>query len=178
VTPHGHDPHARKIAAEDRDVAVQVARRGFSVIAPAARGTSSTCIPDINGRHDNRNCRSQLIHALFAGRTAIGERVWGLSRLIDWAEGRSDIDTSTVPGILRFGEIWDIAVLTAPRYLCIVNGKLDHLFPVDEVERAVAGVRRAYEVAGVPERVSHVYGPAGHRFYADFMWPFVEAALR
>lgn len=240
VTPHGHDPHgpdtsvgyahdeahAAKIAAEERDVAVQAVRRGFATIAPAARGTSTTCIPDINGRHDNRNCRSQLIHALFAGRTAIGERVWDLSRLIDWAECRSDIDTATVlvtgnsgggvittyaaavdpritiaipscsycslvsegglvhhcdcntvPGILRFGEVWDIAALIAPRYLCIVNGKQDSLFPLHEVERAVAGVTRAYEAAGVPERIAHVYGPAGHRFYADLMWPFVEAAL-
>lgn len=34
---------------------------------------------------------------MLAGRTAIGERVWDVMRLIDWAEGRDDVDTATVP---------------------------------------------------------------------------------
>jgi hypothetical protein len=85
-------------------------------------------------------------------------------------------DCNTVPGILRFGEVWDIAALIAPRHLCIVNGRHDNLFPLHEVERAVAGVKRAYEVAGAASRVAHFYGPEGHRFYSDLMWPFVEAA--
>ena len=44
---------------------------------------------------------------------------------------------NAVPGILRFGEFWDVAGLIAPRHLCIVNGRKDGLFPVAEVEREV-----------------------------------------
>mgnify|MGYP003349230786 CR=1 FL=1 len=33
----------------------------------------------------DRECRSQLMHCLLAGRTAVGERVWDLQRLLDWA---------------------------------------------------------------------------------------------
>jgi dienelactone hydrolase len=239
VTPHGHDrygpdtsiglahddEHRRKIDAEDRDVAVQAVRRGFAAIAPAARGTSTTGIPDINGRHGNRDCRSQFMHALLAGRTATGERVWDVMRLVDWAESIPEIDTTTVlvmgnsgggivtlyaaaadervtvavpscsyctlvgetglvhhcdcnavPGIGAIGEIWDVAALVAPRHLCIVNGRTDDLFPVAEVDRAAGAIESIYERAGAPERVRHAYGEAGHRFYADLMWPFVEAA--
>ena len=237
VLPHGHDKygmdtyigkardddHRKKIEAEDRDVAVQAVRRGFAAIAPAARGTSTTAIPDINKRHGARDCRSQFMHALLAGRTATGERVWDVMRLIDWAQDIPEIDTSTilvmgnsgggvitcyaaavdpritiavpscsfctfvgtsglihhcdcnaVPGILRFGEIWDVVGLIAPRHLCIVNGKQDRLFPVAEVDRAVKGIARLYEIAGVPDHVEHHSGAAGHRFYSDLMWPFVE----
>lgn len=156
----------------------------------------------------------------------MGERVWDMMRLIDWAETRPEVDTSTllvmgnsgggvvtlftaavdprvtiavpscsyctlvgstglihhcdcnaVPGLLRFGEIWDVAGLVAPRHLCMVNGREDPLFPLHEVDRAVAGARRLYGVAGVPEHIAHHYGHAGHRFYSDKMWPFVESAL-
>ena len=241
LTPHGHDrigmdtsagvhhneEHLRHIQEEDRDVAVQAARRGFVAIAPATRGQSVVGIPDITGRHGDRNCRSQLIHALLAGRTATGERVWDMQRLIDWASALPEVDPScilmtgnsgggvitlfaaacdpritvaipscsyctfvgtgglvhhcdcnAVPGILEFGEFYDVAGLIAPRHLLIVNGKKDRLFPLPEVDRAVAGIRRIYAAAGAPDRLDHRYGPEGHRFYADLMWPFVEKAIQ
>ena len=216
----------KKIEAEDRDVAVQAVRRGFAAIAPATRGFPPACIPDITNRHDGRNCHSQFIHALFAGRTVIGERVWDLQCLIDWAVGQDDIDASrvlmmgnsgggvattyaaacdervtvavascsfctlvgengaahhcdcnAVPGILRFGEFHDIAGLIAPRHLLIVNGRTDPLFPPTEVERAVSGVRRIYDAAGAADAFRHAWGPNGHRFYSDLMWPFVMDAV-
>ncbi len=216
----------RKIEAEDRDVAVQAVRRGFAAIAPSTRGFLPACIPDVTGRHGERNCRSQLIHSLLAGRTVIGERVWDLMCLINWAVSQPDLDDSqilmmgnsgggvstlyaaacderitiavascsfctyvgesgvvhhcdcnTVPGILRFGEYHDVAGLIAPRHLLIVHGRTDPLFPLDEVERAVSGVRHIYDVADAAAAFDHAYGSEGHRFYSDLMWPFVMDAL-
>ena len=237
ILPHGHDKygmdthvgiahdnaHAEKIKTEDRDVAVQAVQRGYIAIAPAARGTSTTSIPDIKGRHGNRDCRSQLMHALLAGRTATAERVWDVMRLIDWALSEFDViesqilamgnsgggvityyaaacddritcavpscsfcsfvgqtgfihhcDCNAVPGITRWGEVWDVTALIAPRHLCIVNGRTDALFPLNEVDRAVAGTRRIYNAIGHADRFEHHYGPAGHRFYSDLMWPFIS----
>lgn len=109
--PHGHygangldyaagiaaTPEARRmIADEDRDVAVQAVRRGFAAIAPATRGFHPVQIPDITSRHGSSGCRSHLMHALLAGRTVIGERVWDLERLIDWAVAQPDIDGSRI----------------------------------------------------------------------------------
>lgn len=240
LTPHGHDKigmdtsagiahsddHRKKILEDDRDVAVQAAERGFVAIAPATRGLGDATVKDINGRHGARDCRCHFIHSILAGRTVIGERVWDMERLIDWASARPDVDPSrilmmgnsgggvvtlyaaacepritvaipscsyctlvgknglvhhcdcnAVPGILGFGECYDIAGLTAPRRLCIVNGKKDGLFPLHEVDRAVTGLREIYAAAGVPDRFEHKYGPEGHRFYKDLMWPFIEKAL-
>jgi dienelactone hydrolase len=96
LTPHGHGPLGQyvnlyntpaerdKIAREDRDVAVQAVRRGYVAIAPATRGLGCPGVPDINKRHGDRDCRSQMIHCVLAGRTPMGERVWDMSRLVDW----------------------------------------------------------------------------------------------
>lgn len=92
----GSTEDAERIQNEERDVAVQAAKRGFASIAPATRGFPPAHIPDLNGRHGGRDCRSHFMHAVMAGRTAIGERVWDQMRLIDWAECLPEIDTSTV----------------------------------------------------------------------------------
>lgn len=240
IFPHGHEQRGmdtyagiyhneekrRQIEREERDVAVQAVRRGVLAIASTTRGFAPASVPDTTGRHGKQDCRSQLIHCLLAGRTAIGERVWDLSRLLDWASARPDVasdrvlmmgnsgggmttlyasacdtrvsvavpscsfctfaseegyihhcDCNTVPGILGFGEFHDIAGLIAPRHLLVVNGRADPLFPLAEVDRAVAGCRRIYAVTGVSGRFEHQYGTGGHRFYKDLMWPFIEPAL-
>ena len=108
--PHGHEERGldtyvdiypdevkrQKIQKEDRDVAVQAVRRGYVAIAPTTRGFAPANIPDINDRHGGRHCRSQLIHCLLGGRTAIGERVWDLEQLLDWALSSLDVDADRV----------------------------------------------------------------------------------
>ena len=101
VLPHGHDrighdthaavyhseEHEQKSISGDRNVAVQAVENGFIAIAPAIRGlaTEAPGVPDVRNRHGNKACRSQLMHCLLSGRTAIGERVWDMSQIIDWA---------------------------------------------------------------------------------------------
>jgi dienelactone hydrolase len=99
IFPHGHDrrghdtsagvyadeAHQKKSLAEDRDVAVQAVKRGFVAIAPAVRGLAAWGVPDLRGRHGKQDCRSHMMHCLVAGRTAMGERVWDMRRILDWA---------------------------------------------------------------------------------------------
>ena len=100
ICSHGHDSdgwntyagvyknkaHRDKTLAKDGDPGVQAVRRGFFVLVPATRGLAEvTHIPDPKRRHGDRPCRAQLIHCLLAGRTAVGERVWDVQRLLDWA---------------------------------------------------------------------------------------------
>jgi dienelactone hydrolase len=240
VFPHGHDrrghdttagvfadeAHRKKSLAEDRDVAVQAVRRGFVAVAPAVRGLAVDGVPDLHARHGNRPCRSQLMHCLAAGRTAIGERVWDMQRILDWALGLPEVsgdevlmmgnsgggmvtvfaaacderitiavpscsfaptaatsgylfhcDCNMVPGLLDIGGLPGVAGLIAPRWLLAVNGRRDRLFSQAEIERGAARVARIYEAAGSAERFEHRWGEAGHRFYGDLMWPFVDAAL-
>ncbi len=242
ILPHGHDrtghdthaavfhseEHQQRTIAGDRDVAVQAVENGFLAIAPAVRGLSGEApgVPDILKRHGKSDCRSQLMHCLLAGRTAIGERVWDMSRIIDWAITRSDVDACTIlmmgnsgggmvtlyaaacderitlavpscsfsviaspegriyhcdcnaiPGILQWGNLYDVAGLIAPRYLLTVNGLKDRLHSVDDINRAANRVQAIYHAAGVPEHYDQRWGPEGHRFYKNLMWPFIKEAL-
>lgn len=242
LTPHGHengDEYAgvwdtiaarKKIERTDQDVAVQAAKRGFLTIAPATRGMgnnpASYRIRDIAGKV-GRDCRCHAWQAALAGRTLIGERVWDLMRLIDWAlalpgvadgsvlmlgnsgggmatlhaaacDERIDVAVpccafnnyisprgtmrhcpcNVVPGMLTFGEYWDVAGMIAPRMLLTVNGLHDALHPVTEVDHAVSRLRAIYAVAGCGDHYEHEYGPEGHRFYGSIMWPWIENALR
>ena len=88
--------HKRKSLAEDRDVAVQAVKLGFVAIAPAVRGLSTDGVPDLHDRHGKRACRSQAIHCLLAGRTATGERVWDMQKILDWATELPEVDSRHV----------------------------------------------------------------------------------
>ena len=242
LTPHGHengDEYAgvwdtvqtrEKIERTDQDVAVQAAKRGFLAIAPATRGMgtnpSSYRIRDIAGKV-GRDCRCHAWQVALAGRTMIGERVWDLMRLIDWALALPEVadgsvlmlgnsgggmatlhavacderigvavpccafnnyisphgtmrhcPCNVVPGLLTFGEYWDVAGLIAPRLLLTVNGLEDKLHPEAEVDHAVSRLRTIYAIAGCGDHYEHRYGPEGHRFYSSIMWPWIENATR
>ena len=111
ICPHGHDKlglhsyagafkdekHSRKVLEKQGDIGAQAARRGYVVIAPATRGLAEeVLVPAPKGRHGKRPCRAQLIHCLLAGRTPIGERVWDMQRLLDWAEKHPLIDPKRI----------------------------------------------------------------------------------
>jgi dienelactone hydrolase len=238
--PHGHDQrgpdttagvyhdeaHREKSIAEDRNVAVQAVERGFLAIAPAVRGLAVDGVPDQRRRHGGSNCRSQLMHCLAAGRSAMGERVWDMQCIADWALALPEVDTrkvlmmgnsgggmvtlyasalderitvavpscsfcslvsptgylyhcdcNMVPGILQRAEMRDVAGLTAPRHMLVVNGREDRLFAIADVQRAAAETKAIFVDAGCADHFEHRFGEAGHRFYADLMWPFVMKAL-
>jgi dienelactone hydrolase len=239
--PHGHDrrghdtsagiyadaAHEKKSREEDRDVAVQAVKLGFLAIAPATRGISTHIVPDFDARHGDRECRAQVIHCLLAGRTAIGERVWDVQQILDWAlrlpkvdhrhvlmmgnsgggmvtmfaaavDERISVavsscsfaptasasgyvfhcDCNTVPGLMDIGGLTGVVGLTAPRQVLAVNGRKDTLFSQTEIERGVAHARTHFAGAGVPDHFQHRWGPEGHRFYQDLMWPYVLTTLQ
>ncbi len=236
VFPHGHDrigwhttagvytneAHREKSLAGDRDVAVQAVQRGFIAIAPATRGLSVDGVPDLDDRHGGRPCRSHVMHCFAAGRTAMGERVWDMQRILDWTVRREDVDSqhvlmmgnsgggmvtlftsacddritiavpscsfaptvskdgyifhcdcNMVPGLMDVGGLTGVAGLIAPRRLLAVNGRTDRLFSSGAIERAIRETAAIYQAADVPDHFQHRWGPAGHRFYSDRMWPFI-----
>ncbi|MEM2562206.1 MAG: alpha/beta hydrolase family protein [Candidatus Bathyarchaeia archaeon] len=239
LTPHGHnhpdiyvgiwrnEQERRSIEEGERDIAVQSVMEGYMTIAPTSRGFGETM--DIMESEEGAasSCRSQLKHCLLLGRTPIGERVWDISRIIDWAienlnvdPGRIAItgnsgggttsiyaaacderikvvvpscsfctfvgsigvirhcDCNYIPGILRLGEMYDIAGLIAPRPFCAIAGKEDLIFPIEHVKKAFSELKKIYEVAGFPERCELFIGDGGHRYYKAGAWPFIKKWLK
>ena len=68
----------------------------------------------------------------------------------------------------------DLAGLCAPKYLVIVNGKDDAIFPIAPAQAEFQRTMLIYQAAGFPNRCRMVIGNAGHRFYKADAWPVME----
>ena len=234
LTPHGHGhPHVyvglfrnakeeADIREGERDIAVQAVEQGYLVIAPTTRAFGETRSPADKNKDAVSSCRLQLMHDLLLGRTPIGDRVWDMSRLIDWAIEHQGVDPARiaitgnsgggtvslfaaacdtrisvavpgcyfntfagsigaiihcdcnyVPGILRLGEMHDIAGLTAPRHFLAVAGRDDPIFPVAHTKAAFAQLAKVYQAASVPDQCELYIGAGGHRYYKERVWSFI-----
>jgi dienelactone hydrolase len=206
------------------DVGPRAARKGLIAIVPAVRGFKPVDIADLIGFYNKKPCRAHLAHCLMVGRTAFGERIWDIERLIDYALTLPEVDgdrvllmghsgggglttfaaaveprisiavssgwyntivnengalnhceCNTVPGLLQFGEVWDVAGLIAPRPFLVVSGTNDLARKAYDpnVVKAVAELRRIYSVAGAEGQFEQAVGVGGHKYFNDLQWPWV-----
>ncbi len=79
-----------------------------------------------------------------------------------------------VPGLLRLGEMYDVAGLIAPRPFCAISGRHDPIFPIDHVHAAFDRLKEVYAVAGASDKCELAVGEGGHRFYKAPAWDFVR----
>lgn len=110
ITPHGHgklgkktyvgisesDADRKQMEEGERDIALQAVREGYIAIAPDMRGFASLRIKEDREKDANNSCQTLQLRAYMFGRTLIGDRVWDISRLIDWATGLDDIDPDKI----------------------------------------------------------------------------------
>ncbi|MBI2914624.1 MAG: acetylxylan esterase [Firmicutes bacterium] len=83
-----------------------------------------------------------------------------------------------VPGILKYGEMYDIAALIAPKPLFIEAGTRDPIFPVEAVQEAYKKLRRAYELVGAPESLDiHIFD-GQHEWRGERSYPWLDAHLK
>lgn len=78
----------------------------------------------------------------------------------------------------QLGDMADIGALAAPRFLLAVHGRNDTLHSDSDVESAMRRVAGVYRAKHASSRFRFQWGDAGHQFYPDIMWPFIEGALR
>ena len=79
-----------------------------------------------------------------------------------------------VPGMERFGEMYDLVGLIAPRPMLVEAGDHDPIFPLRSVKRSVARAREVYGVFGAGAQVETDFfegrhGISGAKAY-DFLW--------
>lgn len=79
-----------------------------------------------------------------------------------------------VPGIMKEFDMGDLLGMIAPRPCVVVNGQEDGSFPLFSAREQVEIGSRYYAAANAPDRIEHVIGPEGHRFYAALSWPVFD----
>ena len=105
ITPHGHGKNTESYAgiyqneeqrfkAEqgERNIAVQAAQRGFIAIAPTARGFGKTRNEQDLFEDNLSSCQDLMLRDALVGRTPVGDRVWDIMKLIDWALANLPVD--------------------------------------------------------------------------------------
>jgi dienelactone hydrolase len=79
-----------------------------------------------------------------------------------------------VPGLHRFGEIYDLVGLVAPRPMLVEDGTHDPIFPIEGVKEAVARTREVYRLFGAEKAVETDFFEGRHRINGlrayDFLW--------
>lgn len=110
ITPHGHgktgkrtyagiadnEEERRSILEGERDIALQAVREGYVAIAPDMRAFASMRRRGDAEKDATSSCRTLQLHAMLFGRTLVGERVWDIGRLIDYAATRVEVDARRV----------------------------------------------------------------------------------
>jgi dienelactone hydrolase len=150
ITPHGHSKNTELYAGVyhddkeresgevgERDVAVQAVKEGYFAIAPTTRGFGETRTPEDIASDALSSCRTLLLHDILVGRTPIGDRVWDISRLIDWALKNLPVDPGkiVVTGnsgggtVTLFAAACDtrITVAVPSSYFCTFTGSIGSL---------------------------------------------------
>ena len=84
-----------------------------------------------------------------------------------------------VPGLHRFGEMYDLVGLIAPRPMLVEAGTHDAIFPIEAVQRSVEKAREVYEVFGARDQVETDYFVGRHQISGkrayDFLWEKVAS---
>jgi dienelactone hydrolase len=82
-----------------------------------------------------------------------------------------------IPGLGRFGEIFDLAGLIAPRPLLVEAGTRDPIFPLEAVHEAVAKARQVYGVWGAEKAIETDIFEGRHRINGTGAYPFLRRHL-
>jgi dienelactone hydrolase len=173
ITPHGHGKNTELYAGVyhnpeeyasmvdgERDIAVQAVREGYIAIAPTARAFGETRTQADKEEDKTSSCRVQLLHDLLVGRTPIGDRVWDMSRLIDWAFANLPVDPRRVVmtgnsgggTVSVFAPACDERItLAAPgSYFCTFQGSIGTLYHCDcNYVPGILTLGEMYDVAGL-----------------------------
>ncbi|MEM2961212.1 MAG: alpha/beta hydrolase family protein, partial [Candidatus Bathyarchaeia archaeon] len=83
-----------------------------------------------------------------------------------------------VPGILRYGEMYDIAALIAPRPLLIESGTKDPIFPIEAAKYAYERVHRAYALLKAEDKFEADFFEGGHEISGRRSYDFMASWLR
>lgn len=173
LTPHGHgkntelyagiyhnDEECASMADGERDIAVQAVREGYIAIAPTTRAFGETRTQADKDEDRTHSCRIQLLHDLLVGRTPIGDRVWDMSRLLDWALDNLPVDSRRVAmtgnsgggTISVFAPACDerVTVAAPASYFCTFQGSIGSIHHCDcNFVPGMLNMGEMYDVAGL-----------------------------
>ncbi|GMA62016.1 alpha/beta hydrolase family protein [Alicyclobacillus fastidiosus] len=100
IALHGHNTNGKEVFLEENaaehTLLLTAINEGYAVIVPDVRAFGEMSLrQDREAGHPN-SCEELQRRSLLVGRTLIGERVYDVMRIIDYARTRSDVDSSRI----------------------------------------------------------------------------------
>ncbi len=78
-----------------------------------------------------------------------------------------------MPGLHKFGEIYDLGGLIAPRPLLVEAGDYDPIFPIGSVKKSVARTRKIYKLFGAERGLETDYFEGDHQISGRRAYDFL-----
>lgn len=122
------------------------------------------------------------MHTLFS--TALDRRIRACvisGYFCDWRHSILAMHHCTcnfAPGLLRLGELSDLAGLIAPRPCLVEAADHDPIFPFAAVKATVARARRAWKVFGAADALATDYFPGRHQISGAKAYDFLQQHLK
>ncbi|MGB9758789.1 MAG: alpha/beta hydrolase family protein [Thermoproteota archaeon] len=82
-----------------------------------------------------------------------------------------------IPGILKYGEMYDVASLIAPRALLIESGTKDDIFPIESAKYAYEKVREVYRFLNAENKVDSDFFEGRHEISGRKAYDFLAKWL-
>ncbi len=99
----------------------------------------------------------------------------------DWRQSVRAMNHCTcnfIPGLMKMGELSDLAGLIAPRPTLVENGTKDDIFPIRHVKRTVNKARRAWSVFGAADKLATDYFEGRHAIGGAKAYEFLAVHLK
>ncbi|MFB3830163.1 MAG: dienelactone hydrolase family protein [Bryobacteraceae bacterium] len=93
-------------------------------------------------------------------------------------QGRYSCGAQVIPGLLRFGDVPEVASLIAPRPCLWEVGRQDSLMVKDRLEPALARMRRAWSAFGAADQLRVDSFEGGHQWNGVEAYPLLARVLR
>jgi len=126
----------RQIDEDERDMAVQAVERGYAALAPDMRAMGELSNP-ADAERGYRTCHTMQLHAQLFGRSLLGDRVWDVTRLLDFVEDRESLDADRIALVGHSGG-GAVALFAAA-----IDGRVDVVAPSSYVcsfEESIAAI--------------------------------------
>jgi dienelactone hydrolase len=82
-----------------------------------------------------------------------------------------------IPGLSKFGEMYDLVGLIAPRALLVESGTYDPIFPIDAVKESIQKSRRVFSIFNAEDQLETDYFEGRHQISGRLAYNFLTAKL-
>ncbi len=122
--------------------------------------------------------RMTMLTAAVSPRVRAAVPSGALNVLQERAQKRYSCGAQVIPGLLRYGDVPEIASLIAPRPCLWEVGSRDGLMVKSWIDPALARMRRAWSALGAPEMLQVDTFDGGHEWHGAKAYPLLATVLR